>query len=167
MTYIKNNKVLVLIIGVLLLSNVALLYFYLNKPCSNKNQGNYQSAREYMIGRLKGEVGFNDDQISKYSELSNKHKEAMKPLFNDIYLAKDSFYKMLNLPQQPADSVINRQLARIGEKQEAIDQRVFKHFYTIKQICTPEQQPKYDSVIQDVIKNFIKPKKGSDKNRKK
>src|SRR5689334_14409849 len=98
MTYIKNNKVLVLIIGVLLLSNVALLYFYLSKPCSNKNQGGGQSPREYMIGRLKNEVGFSDEQISKYSELSDKHKEAMKPLFNDIYMAKDSLYKMLQWP---------------------------------------------------------------------
>jgi periplasmic protein CpxP/Spy len=167
MTYIKNNKVLVLIIGVLLLSNVALLYFYLRKPCTNKNQGGGQSPREYMIGRLKNEVGFSDDQVSKYTELSDKHKEAMKPLFNDIYLAKDSLYKMLQLPQQPADSVINQQLDRIGEKQEAIDQRIFNHFYTLKQICTPDQQPKYDSVIQDVIRHMIKPKKGSDNKNKK
>lgn len=165
MTYIRNNKILVFIIGVLLLSNVALLYFYLRKPCSLKEPPN-KSMREYLTERLRNEVGFNDSQIAKYQELSTKHKEAMKPLFNDIYMAKDSFYKMLSQPETP-DSVLKADLDNIGARQEAIDQRIFRHFYMLRQVCTSEQQPKYDSVIQDVIKNIIKPKKGSDKNRKK
>lgn len=165
MTYIKNNKVLVFIIAVLLLSNIALLYFYLRKPCREKQDKPNQSTREYMVERLKNEVGFTDEQVAKYRDISGKHKEAMKPLFNNIYVAKDSLYKLLLSKDQLSDSVVQQYLDRVGERQEVIDQRIFNHFYSLRQMCTADQQPKYDSVIQDVIHNIIKPKK-ADKNHK-
>jgi hypothetical protein len=162
MTYIKNNKILVFIITVLLLSNIAMLVFFLRKE--KEQEKPRQSPREYMISKLKEEVGFNDEQIAKYVELSDKHKQKMKPLFNEIHMAKDSFYKLLL--EEPSDSLLNNYLLSIGEKQKTIDQNIFNHFLSLKHICTPDQLPKYDSVIQRVIKGMINPpKKGSDKKK--
>jgi periplasmic protein CpxP/Spy len=163
MTYIKNNKVLVFIIAVLLLSNVAMLFFFLRKE--KKEDRPKQTPREYMVEKLKKEVGFTDDQVAKYMELSDKHKQTMKPLFKEIHMAKDSFYKLLR--QEPSDSLLNHFLGEIGEKQKTIDQKIFNHFLSLKHICTPEQLPKYDTVVQHVIKGMINPpRKGGDKNRK-
>jgi periplasmic protein CpxP/Spy len=165
MTYLRNNKVLVFIIAILLLSNIAMLYFYLNKKnCEDNNKQKPFSAREWMADKLKNEVGFNDSQVAKYKELSGKHKENMKPLFEDIRLAKDSLYKLLKT--EPSDSLINHYLAAIGDKQEAIDQKIFNHFQNLKHICTPDQQPKYDSIIQDVIKGMINPRRGGGDKKK-
>jgi periplasmic protein CpxP/Spy len=162
MTYIKNNKILVFIIAVLLLSNIAMLVFFLRKE--KREDKPRQSPREFMISKLKEEVGFNDDQIAKYVELSDKHKQKMKPMFNDIHMAKENFYKLLL--EEPSDSSINQYLLSIGEKQKSIDQSIFNHFLALKHVCTPDQLPKYDSLIQDVIKGMINPpKKGSDKKK--
>src|SRR5262245_61307643 len=130
MTYIKNNKVLVFIIGVLLLSNIAMLYFYLSKKnCEDKNQqkGDQKNGPrgEFMVEKLKNEVGFTDSQIAKYRDIRVKHKESMKPLFDDIFYAKDSLYRLLALPQAPSDDQVNHYLEAIGNKQEIIDQRIF------------------------------------------
>lgn len=164
MTYIKNNKAIVFIIAVLLLSNIALLYFFLTKEtCCAQNNKKPQTPREFMIEKLTNDVGFSQEQINKYVELSDKHKETMKPLFEDIRAAKDSLYKLLR--QEPSDSMVNHYLVMIGDRQKAIDQRVFNHFLSLKHICTPEQQPKYDTLIQGVIKNMINPKKGGDKKK--
>jgi periplasmic protein CpxP/Spy len=155
MTYIKNNKVLVLVIAVLLLSNIAMLYFYLNR-CKPKDPPKKNlSMREMMVQKLKNEVGFNDQQVESYKQMSDKHKQAMKPMFEQLRLSKDSLYKML-MQDKPSDSLINYHLVKIGEKQKAIDQRIFSHFYALKQVCTPEQMPKYDSTMQKVIKGMIK-----------
>lgn len=151
-------------IAVLLLSNIAMLYFFLKKDKCNEGTKKLFSAREFMAEKLKNEVGFTDSQIAKYRELSGKHKEAMRPLFEDIGLAKDSLYKLLL--QEPSDSTINHYLEVIGEKQEAIDKRIFNHFLTLKHICTPDQRPKYDSVIQHAIKGMINPKKGGGGDKK-
>jgi protein CpxP len=169
MTYIKNNKVLVFIIGVLLLSNIAMLYFYLTKKnCDdNKPREQNKSRGEFMVEKLKNEVGFTDSQIAQYREIKSKHKEGMKPLFDDIFNAKDSLYKLLGQAQTPSDSQVNHYLEMIGDKQEAIDQRIFNHFLTLKQLCTPEQLPRYDSTIQKVIKGMINPRWGGGPDKKK
>jgi len=164
MTYIKNNKALVFIIAVLLLSNIAMLVFFLRKE--KEEDKPRQSPREYMIGRLKNEVGFTDEQIAKYVELTDKHKQRMKPMFDDIHMVKDSFYQLLR--GEPSDSVMNHYLINIGEKQKSIDQNIFNHFLSLKHICTSDQLPKYDSVMQDVIKWMIgSQKRGFDKKNKK
>ena len=169
MAYIKNNRVLVFIIGILLLSNIAMLYFYLNKKnCGDndvKRPNNNNNRGEFMVEKLKNEVGFSDTQIAQYKEIRGKHKEAMKPLFDDIVNAKDSLYKLLG--QTPSDSLVNHYLEMIGDKQEAIDQRIFNHFLTLKQLCTPEQLPRYDSTIQKVIKGMINPRWGGGGDKKK
>ncbi|MEO5563548.1 MAG: hypothetical protein ABIR18_08935 [Chitinophagaceae bacterium] len=165
MTYIKNNKALVFVIAVLLLSNIAMLYFFLKKEKCNEGNKKPVGAREYMAEKLKNEVGFTDSQIAKYKELSGKHKESMRPLFEEIGLAKDSLYKLLL--QEPSDSTINHYLEMIGEKQEAIDKRIFNHFLTLKHICTPDQETKYDSVIQRAIKGMINPRRGGGGDKKK
>jgi len=60
MTYIKNNKVLVFIIGVLLLSNIAMLYFYLTKKNCEDNRPPDKPRGEFMVEKLKNDVGFTD-----------------------------------------------------------------------------------------------------------
>jgi periplasmic protein CpxP/Spy len=168
MTYIKNNKVLVFIIGVLLLSNIAMLYFYLTKKnCEDKPKEPNKPRGEFMVEKLKNEVGFTDSQIAQYREIRSKHKEGMKPMFDDIFNAKDSLYKLLVQPQAPSDAVVKHYLEEIGNKQEVIDQRIFNHFLALKQLCTPEQLPRYDSTIQKVIKGMINPRWGGGPDKKK
>jgi hypothetical protein len=162
MTYLKNNKALVFIIGILLLSNIALLYFFITKKdCSRSGEKQQQhgSFREFMVETLRKEVGFTDDQIGKYEELSNKHKQAMKPLFEGIGKTKDSLYRLLQQTPEPSDSLANYYLTMIGERQKEIDQRIFNHFLSLKHVCTEAQIPKYDTVIQKVIKGMIRPQK--------
>ena len=170
MSYIKNNKVLVFIIAILLLSNIGLLYFFTRcrTECKGTDQKKEQkkSFREQMAERLKKEVSFTDAQVQQYNDMSEKHKEAMKPLFEELTNAKDSLYKQLLQPK-PSDSLLNYYLGMIGERQKAVDQRVFNHFYTLRQICTEEQRPKYDTTIQRVIKEMITfPKKDKEKDKK-
>lgn len=161
MTYIRNNKVLVFIIAILLLSNIALLFFFLR----GEKEKPKKSPREYMIEKLKNEVGFSDAQIAKYTELSDKHKQKIKPLFDDIHQAKEDYYKLLQ-QTAPSDSLMSSYLYQVGEKQKIVDQTIFAHFFALKQVCTPEQLPKYDTVIQRVIKGMINPqKKGNGKDK--
>jgi protein CpxP len=95
--------------------------------------------------------------------MSVKHKQTMKPLFNEIHATKEDFYKLLT--EQPTDSVLNEKLHRIGDKQEMIDQKIYNHFQGLRQVCTPEQLPRYDSVIQKVLVGMINPKRGNDKKK--
>lgn len=163
MTYLKNNKTLVFIIAVLLLSNIALLYLFVWKDKGGKKQNN-KSFREYMIQTLRNDVGFNDDQIAQYEQLSNTHKEAMKSLFDGIKAEKESLYKLL-LDSPVPDSLFNYHLNMIGERQKNIDQKIFNHFLTLRGVCTADQRPKYDSLVQSMTKKMIDPQKKDGKKK--
>jgi len=168
MTYIRNNKALVFIIAILLLSNIALLYFFVTKGEEDKGKKSEmpKSAREFMIQKLKNDVGFDDNQIAQYEQLANKHKQAMKPMFDQLHMTKDSLYRLLQV-SNIQDSSVNYYLGNIGERQQNIDQRIFYHFYALREICTAEQRPKFDTTVYKIIRKMIGFKKEEkDKERK-
>lgn len=154
MTYIRSNKTIVFIIAVLLLSNFALLYFFVLKGKEEPKQSGNKSFREYMAETLKNEVGFSDEQVKQYQDLSQKHKEGMKVLFDDIKNTKDTLYKFIYVENVP-DSVTNSYLDKIGDKQKNIDYRISNHFRTLRGLCTEEQRPKFDSITQRIIYKII------------
>ncbi|MBI1343495.1 MAG: hypothetical protein GC171_11230 [Terrimonas sp.] len=169
--YIKNNKTLVFIIAILLISNMALLFFFVKgdrRKEGDRDKRTEMSTRDFMAQTLKDSVGFTDDQVAKYKELSIAHKKSIKPLFDEIRQTKDSLYRIL-VQQNVADSVVNSLLDKIGEDQRNIDQKIFMHFRTLKTICTADQEAKFDSVTQHIIKHMIAgpSRRGGDRDRKK
>lgn len=155
MTYIKNNKTLVAIIAILFLSNIALLYFFIQKCDKDKNvKPPQENFRKYMVRILRDTVGFNDQQVAQYEQMSNNHKETMKPMFEELRHAKDSLYSQLQLPVV-SDSLTNYYLDKIGERQKNIDQKIFNHFLALRGICTEEQRPKFDTFLQRTAKKMI------------
>jgi hypothetical protein len=115
-------------------------------------------------------VGFSEEQVAKYEELANKHKETMRPMFERIQSTKDSFFRLLQQRDVP-DSVVNAYLEKIGQAQKNIDEKSYRHFRSLQQLCTDGQREKFDSVIQKIIKHMIAPRKGGsgggkDKNKK-
>lgn len=150
----SKHKILIAIISILVLVNIALLsYFLWYKPTQRHSRP--EKSRDMMSYSLENEVGFDENQMKQYLQLKEDHKSKIKPLFEEMYASKLRFYKYL---QQPAhDSVINSASKEIGEKQKAIDLQFFSHFNELKMICTPEQQPKFDSLILRVVNKISQP----------
>lgn len=159
--YIRNNKALVIIILILVLSNATLLFFLFNRKGSHGySSGENNSAqrgggmREFMKKTLKDSIGFTDAQIAMYDTMGNRHKDVMRPLFGTIQARKDSLYKLLMQPGA-SDSVRTYYLDKIAMDQRQIDDRIFTHFTELRQLCTPDQTPRFDSVMQRMIKKMI------------
>jgi periplasmic protein CpxP/Spy len=149
MSYIRNNKVLLLIIAVLILTNIGLLYFYVWK----KHNAPRKSMKEMVMMRLEKEVGFNKQQLATYDSMRTKHFESMKPMFEELGAAKENFFKLVYQPDV-SDSLINQMSIKISEKQQAIDTKMLKYFRMTKEICTDEQKPKMDSFLQGMTKRM-------------
>jgi len=157
---VSRNKIYVSLIGLLLLSNLALVaFFVMNKP--EKREVRREHPGSYMKDALKNDVGFTDQQMAEFDKMADQHRQQMRPLFEDIGKTKESFYKMLSQPQT-ADTVLNQAASQIGDKQKAIDIKIFTHFQNIRQLCTPEQQSAFDSLIQRVVHRMIFPMRRGD-----
>jgi Spy/CpxP family protein refolding chaperone len=114
-----------------------------------------------MKEALKNEVGFNDQQMSQFDGMVGVHRQQMRPLFEDINKTKENFYYLLTQPKA-SDSVLNAAAREIGEKQKLIDLKIFMHFQNIRQLCTPKQQPAFDSLVQRVVHRMIVPMRRAD-----
>jgi protein CpxP len=153
MTIQSKNKLFIFIIALLLISNIGLVVFFMgmNKHDSRDNRGRGEITRV-----LKEEIGFNETQIKKYEEIRLAHREKMRPLFDSMRLAKEALYNQLYLPSLE-DSALSAASIAIGEKQQIMDRHLFNHFRTLRELCTAEQQPKFDSMIKHMVQRMIIP----------
>lgn len=148
-----RNKVLGVLVIILLLTNLLLLFFFVwNKPDDAGRSSNRGKGGEVMQ-LLEKQVGFSKQQLDQYKQLKDQHWERMKTSFGDLRAARDNFYKLLNENSVP-DSVLTAAADSIGAKQVVIDLQTYRHFREVRGLCTPEQLPHFDSVVQHVMKKM-------------
>jgi periplasmic protein CpxP/Spy len=144
------NKVLAFFTIALLITNVVLVFFL----WKNKKQHSYNKDRgnrgDWMVNELK----FDDKQKEAHKKMKEAHFASLKPVFDSITSYRSSLYSLLK------DSVTNDSLASyyiksIGEKNSLVSQYTFGHFKKLRAICNPgEQQNRFDSVVQKIVKNL-------------
>ena len=149
MNSLTKNKSLISIIIFLLITNIAMLVFFLvlNKPTQKDSHGRDQNG---MSGMLQKEVGFSKDQLDTYQSLRKNHMDTVHALFDDLRKSKMDFYNLI-YSSQVSDSSLNKAADVIAERQKTLDLHMFNHFKMVRNICTPDQLPKFDSTIQKVF----------------
>ena len=164
-----RNRNLLVIIGVLLLTNIAVLVYFLGQKKENKSvHNNAKSNKSFVAEMLQKEVGFTEEQTAEYKQLKEKQHKMIRPMYDDMRNAKDSLFRLLSYPAT-SDSVLKTMAESIAQKQKALDLQTFNYFKTLRTLCTPEQLPKYDSMILPLLRKIGKlPKHNEpDKNKPK
>lgn len=160
----SRNKVLLALVAILLLTNLALVAFFVIKKEPQKKEAR-QSRSAVMRGMLKDSVGFNEQQLQRFDTIRQQHEQDLKPLFENMRDAKLSFYRQMNAARDTAAIITASN--EIGETQKAVDLAFYKYFQNIRALCTPQQLTSYDSLVQHVIRRMVTPaKRGSPKDRK-
>ncbi len=142
-----NNKPLIVVIVILLLANIAWLVYFIRFSDKPQKKSFHNSAPMGMNEKLKKDVGFTEEQLKQYGVLKTEQGKNIKPLFSEMREAKQLLFKMLSNPAT-TDSAAIEAAALIGEKQKNIDLQAYYHFKKVRAICTPEQLPKFDSLIE-------------------
>lgn len=159
-----TNRNLLIIIGVLLITNVAMLVYFLSDKKSSK-PAEQAKDRTGVAEMLQKEVGFNEEQITKYKAFKEKQKETLRPMFDDMRRAKDSLFRLLSYPET-SDSLVSKAADIIAQRQKALDLQTFSHFKRVRTLCTPEQQHKYDSMVVRMFSKMGRPQRHGDTNKK-
>ncbi len=152
----SSNKNLIFLVAVLLLTNIAvLLYFvWFKKPEHKKSPSEKRAG--IMIETLQKNVGFDEAQMAKYKELKELQKETVRPLFEEMRKAKESLF-LLMADTAVADSTVQAAADAIAVQQKMLDIETLNHFRRVRALCTKEQEPKYDSAIVKMFRNMGKP----------
>ena len=75
---------------------------------------------------------------------------------DEMKKTKEEFYKQM-YDSTISDSVVEERAKVIGEQQKEIDVHVLKHFKDLRSLCTPEQLPKYDSLLPMIVQRMTAP----------
>jgi protein CpxP len=144
-----KNKSLVSIIVFLLITNIAMVIFFLvlNNPAQRNSRGKDQNG---MSGMLQKEVGFSNDQLNTYQSLRKAQLDSVHILFDEVRKAKIDFYNLLYTSNVP-DSTLGMAADQIAVKQKTLDLHMFNHFKMVRSICTQDQLQKFDTTIKRVI----------------
>jgi protein CpxP len=149
MDTVKKNKSLVSIIIFLLITNLAMLFFFI--VLGRQGQRNSHDRDQNGISRaLQNDVGFTKQQLDSYQLMRKDHMEKMHALLDELRKAKTDFYSLI-YSARSSDSSVSTAAASIAEKQKTLDLRMFEHFRMVRSICTPNQLQKFDSTIKKVI----------------
>ncbi|NOT91836.1 hypothetical protein [Ferruginibacter sp.] len=153
-----KSKLYLLIIGILLITNIAMLFFFFNKKDDGKkgaNRGNNDRGA-MMKSFLQKEIGFNDQQIQLYDTLSKQYKQKMKADFEAQKNNKEEQFKELGV-KGFSDSAIADMVSKTGERQKLMELQLLNHFAAIRKICTVEQQAKFDTLFYKIWNKKKKP----------
>jgi len=141
-----NNRFLVAMIAGLLISNILLVGFLINK---SNNQQVRKLPKTLIINRLK----LNNHQIDLYQNLIKKHRNAINPTRNKIQKNKKLLYKGLNNNEKINDSIFSI-IKDLNNKIELIN---YNHFIDIRNICDDSQLKLFNEVSKDLHRIFSKP----------
>lgn len=143
MKQFTQNRFLVLLVAILLTANLGLmLYFFVFR---HKEPPPVRPS-EYMQKKL----GLNTDQAAKFQKLTDQHKEAVKPVINDMRKLKDSLYNLLQQPNAK-DSEVTAMAVKIGDKQKQLEIMIFRHFQRLRAVCDSSQLPKFDTLVHRMV----------------
>jgi len=142
----SNNKILTIAVVLLLLVNIALVIFMVK----GRKPGDRGRGKEDPFEMMAKELNMTEQQKKDYKEQKEQHFKNIKPLFDSVRAAKTAFYALIK-DTAANDSTLAVYGQKISEKQAAIDKLTFAHFKKVRNLFTPEQQPKFDEFIQKMM----------------
>ncbi len=145
----KNSKIFLVIIAILLISNISLLIFFLQKKGPD-SPAKRPDRKEYISGFLKKEIGFNQQQLLQYDSLSDGQTKIMKSFFENMRNKKKQQFQQL-VAGDFSDSSINRLADESAATQKQMEVQMFNHIRSVRQLCSPNQLPKFDTSFVKVF----------------
>jgi Spy/CpxP family protein refolding chaperone len=143
----RNNKALIFLVVILLLSNIGLLlYFLLWKKPSHKPSGPPKGEFS-IVDFMKKEIGFNDEQTKQFQQLHELNRDSLKTIGDSIRSSKNVLYKLMQQSSHASDSAVNAAIRTLSIYQQRMEVNMFRHFERVRAICNPEQQVKLDSMV--------------------
>jgi protein CpxP len=155
-----NNRWLTIVTLLLLTANiVTLALLWVNK----KPDREYRNAPPQPLpgGQvfefITHELKLDSAQQEIYKKLREEHQGQVRPLQDSIGRSKDSFFDLLK-QENVSDSLVANLSKKIGDLEQQRDVVTFRHFQKLRAICSKEQKIKFDSIIQQALRQMGRPR---------
>jgi periplasmic protein CpxP/Spy len=141
----NKNKILVVLIVLLLLANMAWLFLYIKKDKQPRREG----RRMFLQSQLEKEAGFSKEQIAQFETLRERQRTQMQPLLDSMEKLRGQVFDIAIKTNN--DSSVIRSISQVAAIQQKIDLQRLENMREAKRICTPQQIPKFDSLMKRMM----------------
>ncbi len=144
----KRETLLTIAVVVLLLLNLGTLGFLF---VQNSKMGGRGADKLIIEG-----LGLSPEQIDTFETLKEEHQGQMRERDHLQKEAQKEFWGLLRQPN-PDTTLTQSSLNRWSELEKQKRMLTFEHFKKIRAICNPEQQKRFDNLIDDISKALMPP----------
>jgi len=167
MDHNRKYKLFTSLVLILLIANAISIgmFWVVNKKQTKPGTKFDGTPATFMIIKL----NFDEEQQEKLEILRVEHGYIIEPLHKQLRNERQILYNLLK-QKTVSDSAKKTAIKNIAAITQQIDDVTFEHFRKIRAICTPEQQIKFDEIIEEVVSIINnprpkKPKRESEPNR--
>ena len=159
MNNFTNNRWLTVIILLLLTANIATLtILWVHHRGGNREDNKLLPPPGRQVFEfLSNELKLDSTQRAAYRKLRDEHQAGQKTIQDSIGKAKDAFFALLQ-QSNIDDATVQAAAKKASDTQQQLEILTFRHFQKLRAICNPEQQKKFDTIIQDVLRRMAPPK---------
>jgi hypothetical protein len=136
-----KSKSLPILLVMLILLNGVLIFMLIKKSYKSGTQNKERTF-------LSKELEFTEDQQIKFIHLDELHREAMRTFEDQTRRNKDLLFNSYSDATVNVDS-LSLIIGKINGEKEV---EVFRFFKSVREICTEEQQEKFDNIIEKALK---------------
>ena len=155
MDYFTKHKFLVAAIVVLIIVNLATIGIILFNPHKWGTPNGMKPGMPPPQGMkfFEDELQFNGEQKVTFNKMRDEHFAQVKGLIDGMRKAKDEGYHEL-MQDNPDKTKVDSLFEVSGKLQVQLDKMTFEHFVKLKSLCTKEQLPAYNKLLQELTQKF-------------
>lgn len=143
----NKTNILKWMVGLLVLCNIGLIVTLWLKPGATGPE-RHETPRDYVIRNL----DFTEGQVDAYDVLIHAHRQAMNDLREEAMQYRRMLFSSLAKPGAHVNADSISQL--IAGTQKRIEIVTYEHFADVRKICSEQQKPVFDQIINNVIKKM-------------
>jgi periplasmic protein CpxP/Spy len=149
MDYIKKNKFLTAVVAILVVLNlsvVALVFSFFRPPSFPPGQ----SARGERFRFVDERLDLSAEQKTKFKELRQEEFARMDNVVRLRTQEMSDLFSLLKKENVSAEE-IQQKASAIGALEAEQSAMLFRHFQTLRALCSPDQQKEFDRLITDAM----------------
>ena len=145
----ESARFLKIIIIILILLNIGTLAFLWIQKSPGMHPPHHGGGGPFEF--LSNELNLSEQQREQYKQLRDEHHSEVEGLQEAGREMRHQFFDQLH--GASSDSLQVEKLATdIASNQRQIELITFHHFQKVRAICSPEQQKKFDDVIDEALR---------------
>jgi protein CpxP len=159
MSYFTKNKTSYLVLIVLLVANLAATTFFWTSKNEGAKKPDKEQQKDHPMHQRGGgidkflteELGLTVEQQQQLKDLRQEHMHNSRKIMDASHENRKQLHDMISNATVD-DSLVVQLYTEIGANFGEMERVTFEHFRAMRNICTPEQQEKFDQIISKALR---------------